>query len=298
VRLVHAAGTPQQRIEDIALYEIDRSRHIGLLTCLYLPPLPPAASFEAFQEVVARLRAPDGCPWDREQTHRSLRSDLMEEAYEALAAIDAGDVDGMREELGDLLLLILLHTQIAMDDGEFNMADVLTGIHTKIVRRHPHVFGDLAVQNAGEVLQNWEKLKAQERQEAGKTEAGLLDGLPAALPALAQAAQFQKRAARVGFDWPDVHGPLDKLAEEIEEVRQAQGEQTASEIGDLLFSVVNLARWYKVDPESALRETSQRFKRRFAYVEAAARQAGRPLAEYSLEELDALWEEAKRRQEP
>lgn len=295
VRLVHAAGTPQQVIEDIALYEIDRSPHIGLLTCLYLPPLGVETAFEAFQEVVARLRAPDGCPWDREQTHRSLRGDLMEEAYEVLAALDADDVDGMREELGDLLLLILLHTQIAMDDGEFTMADVLRGIHTKIVYRHPHVFGDTAVHNAGDVLQNWERLKAQERQEAGKAEKGLLDSLPAALPALAQAAQYQKRAARVGFDWPDVGGPLGKLAEEIEEVRQSHGAQTADEIGDLLFSVVNLARWYKVDPESALRETNLRFKRRFGYVESAARCAARPLTDYTLEELDALWEEGKQK---
>jgi tetrapyrrole methylase family protein/MazG family protein len=293
VRLVHAAGTPQQVIEDLTLYEIDHSPHIGPLTSLYLPPLGVETAFEAFQEVVARLRAPDGCPWDREQTHRSLRGDLMEEAYEVLSALDAGDVAGMREELGDLLLLILLHTQIAMDDGEFTMADVLRGIHTKIVYRHPHVFGDVAVHDAGDVLQNWERLKAQERQVAGKTEAGLLDGLPAALPALAQAAQYQKRSARVGFDWPDVKGPLDKLAEEIEEVRQSHGAQTADEIGDLLFSVVNLARWYKVDPESALRETNLRFKRRFGYVEAAARAASRPLTDYSLEELDALWEEGK-----
>jgi len=296
VQLLHAAGTPLQVIEAIPLYEIDRSAHIGLLTCLSLPPLGVETAFEAFQDGVARLRAPDGCPWDREQTHRSLRGDLMEEAYEALEALDAEDVDGMREELGDLLLLILLHTQIAMDDGEFTMADVLRGIHTKIVHRHPHVFGDAAVQTASEVLQNWERLKAQERLEAGKTQKGLLDSLPAALPALAQAAQYQKRAARVGFDWPDVHGPLDKLAEEIEEVRQSQGAQTADEIGDLLFSVVNLARWYKVDPESALRETNLRFKSRFGYVEAAARAAGRPLTDYTLEELDALWEEGKKQE--
>ena len=177
VRLVHAAGTPDQVVEDLALYEIDRSPHIGLLTALYLPPLAPQTSFEAFLEVVAHLRAPDGCPWDREQTHRSLRGDLLEETYEALAAMDAEDVDGMREELGDLLLLILLHTQIASDDGEFTIADVLD--------RHPHqdrppppaCLRRFPGQRRAALLQNWERLKAQERLENGKAEASLLDGV-------------------------------------------------------------------------------------------------------------------------
>jgi len=295
VRLVHAAGTPDQMVEDLALYEIDRSRHIGLLTALYLPPLEPQSSFEDFLEVVAHLRAPDGCPWDREQTHRSLRSDLLEETYEVLAAMDAEDVDGMREELGDLLLLILLHTQIASDDGEFTIADVLSGVNRKIVHRHPHVFGDFQVKDEQHLLQNWERLKAQERAENGKAEASLLDGISLALPALAQAEKYQKRAARVGFDWPDVQGVLDKLEEELQEVHEAAGgEEQAAEIGDLLFAVANLARWYKVEPESALREANARFHRRFAYIEQAARSQGRAVSDLTIDEMEAFWQQAKK----
>lgn len=294
VRLVHAAGTPVQLVEDLHLYEIDRSPHIGLLTCLWLPPLGPEAAFEAFQEVIARLRAPDGCPWDREQTHKSLRTDLLEETYEALEALDADDPEGMREEFGDILLLILMHAQIAAEAGEFNMAEVLAGIHTKIVRRHPHVFGEAKAENAKQVLQNWERLKAQERQEKGKAAASLLDGIAPALPALAQAEQIQKRAARVGFDWPDIQGVLDKLEEELGEVHAAaDGDERAGELGDLLFAAVNLARWHKVDAESALRETNLKFRRRFAYIEAAARAQGRALNEMSLDEMEALWQAAK-----
>jgi tetrapyrrole methylase family protein/MazG family protein len=294
VKLVHAAGTADQLVEDLALYEIDRSQHIGLLTALYLPPLAPQTSFEAFLEVVAHLRALDGCPWDREQTHRSLRGDLLEETYEVLTAIDADDVDSMREELGDLLLLILLQTQIASDEGEFTIADVLSGIHTKIVRRHPHVFGDFQVKDQQHLLQNWERLKAQERLENGKAEASLLDGISLALPALAQADQIQKRVARVGFDWPDLQGVLDKLAEELQEVRQASaGEERAAEIGDLLFAVANLARWYQVEPESALREANARFRKRFAFVEQAARAQGRVVSDLTLDEVEAFWQQSK-----
>ncbi len=297
VQLVHAAGTPQERVENLALYEIDRSPHIGLLTCLYVPPLGVETSFEAFQEVVARLRAPDGCPWDREQTHQSLRSDLLEEAYEALAAMDAQDVVALCEELGDLLLLILLHTQIASESGEFNMTDVLRGIHTKIVRRHPHVFGETRLDDARQVLQNWERLKAEERAANGKSETGLLDGAPLALPALAQAQQYQKRAARVGFDWPELQGVMDKLLEELREVEEApEGEAKAAEIGDLLFAVVNLARWYHVDAESALREANARFRERFAYIESAARAQGRSLDQLTLDEMEQLWQQGKKAQ--
>lgn len=294
VRLVHAAGTEQQLVEEMRLYEIDRSRHIGLLTCLYLPPLGAETAFEAFQEVVARLRAPDGCPWDREQTHRTLRSDLLEETYEVLAALDADDVEGMREEFGDLLLLIVMHVQIASEAGEFTMAEVLRGIHTKIVRRHPHVFGEVKAADAQQVLQAWETTKALERQENGNPNAGLLEGISIVLPALAQAEQIQKRAARVGFDWPDLQGVLDKLHEELGEVHAAENaEQRAAEVGDLLFAVVNLARWHQVEAESALREANLRFRRRFGYIEAAARKQNRNISDLSLDEMEALWQSAK-----
>jgi len=295
VKLVHAAGTSQQRVEDLALYQIDRDKKIGLLTALYLPPLGTETSFEAFLEVVAHLRAPEGCPWDREQTHRSLRDDLLEETYEALTALDAEDVDGMREEFGDLILLILLQTQIASDEGEFTIADVLKGVHTKIVRRHPHVFGEVELSDGQEILRNWERLKAEERQENGKAEKSLLDGVALALPALVQAQIYQKRAARVGFDWPDVQGVLEKLHEELREVDTAPDEiERAMELGDLLFATVNLARWYSVDAEAALREANARFRKRFGHIEDTARRGGRSVADLSLDEMEALWQQAKR----
>ena len=294
VQLVHGAGTPQVRVEALELYEIDRSPHIGLLTTLYVPPLGAATSFEAFQEIIAHLRAPNGCPWDREQNHQTLRSSLLEETYEALAALDADDPQAMREEFGDLLLQIVLHAQIASEYGEFKMADVLRGIHTKIIHRHPHVFGDVEVDGVGKVLQNWEKLKADERQANGKLEAGLLDSVPVALPALIQAEEYQKRTARVGFDWSDIQGVVDKVCEEVEEIRAAEGNERAAEIGDLLFAVVNLARWCEADAESVLREANARFKRRFSSIEQTARAQGKKVAELSLKEMDDLWEAAKK----
>jgi tetrapyrrole methylase family protein/MazG family protein len=297
VQLIHAAGTPEQVVEDLSLYEIDRSHTTGLLTSLYLPPLNPESSFEAFLEIIAHLRAPDGCPWDRKQTHQTLRPHLIEEAYELLDALDADDPTAMREEFGDLLLQVVLHAQIASEYGEFTIADILTGIHKKIVYRHPHVFGDLKLADENSVLVNWEKLKAQERASNGKSDAGLLDGVSRSLPALIQANEYQARAARVGFDWPDLPGVLDKLREEIMEVQQAENDtRFAAEIGDLLFSVVNLARWKKVDAESALRDANRRFRQRFAYLEQAALKQGRRLNELSLDELDALWQEAKKLQ--
>lgn len=294
VRLVHAAGTRDELVEDLKLYEIDRSEHIGLLTSLYLPALEKGTSFEAFQEIVAHLRAPNGCPWDREQTHQSLRTHLIEEAYEALDAIDSGDFGAIQEELGDLLLQIVLHSQIANEEGEFTVNAVIKGIYDKIIRRHPHVFGEVKLDGVTGVLQNWERLKEAERKDNGKEKKGLLDGVPLALPALTQAQEYQDRAARVGFDWPAVDGVLEKVAEEIQEIKSATNEtELAEEIGDLFFVLVNLARWKKVDAESALRETNLKFKRRFAYVEQGAKQQGRSLSDMTLEEMDTLWDEAK-----
>jgi tetrapyrrole methylase family protein/MazG family protein len=294
VKLVHAAGTAEELLEDLPLYAIDRSQHIGLLTSLYVPPLGEGTSFEAFQDVIAHLRAPDGCPWDREQTHLSLRNYLIEESYEALAALDAEDPAKMAEEFGDLLLQIVLHAQIASESGEFGMADILKGIHDKIIRRHPHVFGDVQVDGVGKVLLNWEKLKEKERQDNGETEKSLLDGVPLALPALLQAQEYQERAARVGFDWAEIDGVLEKIREEIEEVKQSENiEELSAEIGDLFFALVNLARWKKVDAESALRGTNLRFKQRFGCVERSARAQGHALADLSLDEMEALWQACK-----
>ncbi|MDT8897697.1 nucleoside triphosphate pyrophosphohydrolase [Thermanaerothrix sp. 4228-RoL] len=294
VTLVHAAGTKQQQIEHLRLYEIDRSPHLGLMSALYVPPLGEATSMEAFLEIVAHLRAPDGCPWDRQQTHKSLRSHLLEEAYEVLAAIDADDPQALQEELGDLLLQVALHAQIASEEGEFNFTDVVRGIHHKIVRRHPHVFGTLKVEGVEGVLRNWERLKQAEREANGQEERSLLAGVPLALPALTQAQELQDRAARVGFDWPEIAPVWEKVREELQEVLTAPDERAREkELGDLLFAVVNLARWYKVDAESALRATNQRFRQRFAHIEQRAREMGRVLGEMTLAEMDALWEEAK-----
>lgn len=295
VKLVHAAGTSHEMVEDLHLYEIDRSPNLGLLTALYVPPLAEGASFEAFQEIIAHLRAPDGCPWDREQTHASLRRYLLEETYEALEALDADDMDALREELGDLLLQIVLHAQIATEEGEFTMAEVLQGIHHKIVYRHPHVFSDTRVRDVANVLANWEQLKRHEREEKGKAEKGMLDSVPLSLPALTQAQEIQDRAARVGFDWPDIQPVWEKVQEEFNEVQAAQDEASREkELGDLVFAVVNLVRWYKADAETALRGTNNRFRRRFSRIEAAARQQGRELTEMTLAEMDEIWEAAKR----
>ncbi len=191
VTLLHAAGTPDERIEPLPLYEIDRSPYIAHLTALYVPPLPQPSSFERFQETVAHLRAPDGCPWDREQTHQSLRANLIEEAYEVLAALDSGDPGALREELGDLLLQIVLHSQVAVDEGEFRMADVIAAINRKIIHRHPHVWGEVAVGGVGDVVRNWEQIKKEERRDNGKG-GSLLDGVPKALPALARPTAIRR----------------------------------------------------------------------------------------------------------
>lgn len=264
--------------------------------CLFVPSLGAGTSFESFAEIVAHLRAPDGCPWDKEQTHESLRKHLLEESYEAISAIDSGDFASMREEFGDLLLQVVLQSQIANDESQFNVNQVIHGIHSKIVRRHPHVFGDVKLDGVDGVLANWEKLKEKERKDNGQNEKGLLDGVPMALPALSQAQEYQDRAARVGFDWPEIEGVLDKIKEEIEEIKTAETDfELASEIGDLFFAIVNLARWKKVDAESALRGTNMKFKKRFAYVEQGAKKQGRNLSDLTLEEMDALWNEAKKR---
>lgn len=298
VRLVHAAGTPRELVEDLSLYEIDRSQHIGLLTSLYLPPLGKETSVEGFQEVVAHLRAPDGCPWDKEQTQQSLGPSLLEETYEALDALESGDASAFREELGDLLLLLVMLAQIASEDGDFAFADVVRGIHHKIVYRHPHVFGEVAVNGTSDVLKNWENLKAAERKAKGREKEkpkGILDELPKALPALLQAQEYQDRAAHVGFDWPNIEGVIEKFEEEWQEVTGAvDGDEREKELGDLLFSVVNLIRWHKADAETLLRKANLRFKQRFAYIEEAARAQNRPLTEMSMDEMESLWQEAKK----
>lgn len=288
--IVSIVENGKRRAEKLGEFTV---RDFSETTCLYVPAIGEGTSFESFAEIVAHLRAPDGCPWDKEQTHESLRKHLLEEAYEAIAAIDSGDFVDMREEFGDLLLQVVLQSQIANDEKRFNVNEVIQGIYSKIVRRHPHVFGDVELKDVDGVLANWEKLKEQERKDK-KQEKGLLDGVAIAIPALEQAQEYQDRAARVGFDWPTVDGVLDKIREEIEEIKHAETDfELASEIGDLFFVLVNFARWKKIDAESALRTTNMKFKKRFAYVEQAAKKQGRSLSDMTLEEMDSFWNEGK-----
>jgi len=296
---VHGAGSVNASVETLELYKIDRNHNIGLQTALYVPALGSSSSFEGFQEVVAHLRAPDGCPWDREQTHLSLRPYLLEETYEVLAALDEEDQEALQEELGDLLLQIVLHAQIAGEYGEFSMVDVLQGIQEKLIRRHPHVFSDLEVKDQQTVLENWEKLKLAERDDIHQEVNGVLKGVSSALPALVQAETFQQRVNRVGFDWPNIQGVFEKISEELLEVQQAEtSDEYEDEIGDLLFAVVNLARWYKVDAESALRAANAKFRQRFEDLEAEVRSQGKDVAKLNLDELDRLWNTVKRGKTP
>jgi len=296
VTLIHAAGTNQEAIENIPLYEIDRSKKIGILTSLYIKPLQAYSSFEEFQEIIAHLRAPDGCPWDKEQDHQTLRPHLLSETYELIAALDEDDPVHMKEELGDLLLQIVLHAQIGAEYGEFTMSEVIMGISEKLIRRHPHVFSQLKVDGVEHVLANWEKIKETERSTNGKRENnGILSGVPNDYPALAQAQEIQNRAARVGFDWGEIEPVIQKVHEEIDEITNAQDRDSKlREIGDLLFALINLIRWYEGDAESLLRETNLRFRNRFNFIETKVKELNKNMKEFSLEELDHFWDDAKK----
>lgn len=295
VKLLHNVGTSEEVIETLPLYAIDQSIHLGNLSTLFLPAREEATAFEDLQELIARLRAPGGCPWDREQTHLSLRQHLLEEAYETLEALDEEDPDHLCEELGDLLLQIVLHAQIATEEEDFTMTHVLSGINHKLKRRHPHVFAGLDVDSVDTVLKNWEKIKAREREEHLEKPQGLLDSVPSVAPALSQSEQIQRKAARVGFDWKTIEPVVDKIHEELAELKAAESpEEREKEGGDVLFALVNLLRWLEVDPENALRGTNQRFKKRFSHIEDSARAHDRKLSDLSFEEMDALWEEAKK----
>jgi tetrapyrrole methylase family protein/MazG family protein len=248
-------------------------------------------NFKTLVEIIARLRAPDGCPWDRQQTHQTLRANLLSECYEVLEAIEKDDSAELCEELGDLLLQIVLHAQIARDNEEFEVADVIESIATKIIHRHPHVFGSGQAATAEEVMHNWEALKREERPEG----TSVLEGVPKDMPALAYAYEISRRAVRVGFEWENIEGVIDKLIEEVKEVKAAGSqEEKARELGDLLFTMVNYARWLGIDAESALREANRKFYKRFTYMEKLCRERGLSLDKLSFTELDNLWEEAKR----
>ncbi len=251
------------------------------------------SDWEELLAVMARLRAPGGCPWDREQTHQSLKKYVIEEAYEVAEAIDGGRPGALAEELGDLLLQIVFQAEIGRESGAFDIGDVIRAITAKLVRRHPHVFGEGAAATPAEVLHNWELIKKAE----GKGRASLFDGVPAALPALRKAARVQQRASSVGFDWKDIGGPAAKLREEVGELDRAiaSGEvgRVAEETGDVLFAAVNVSRHAGVEAEDALNAAVDKFRRRFARVEAAVAASGRTLAEATLEEMDAFWDRAK-----
>ncbi len=266
--------------------------------------------FEKLVALQKRLRAPNGCPWDREQTHATLRTYLIEEAYEVLDALQSGEDAKFAEEMGDLLLQIVFHSQIAEEEGRFTVADVIREIHEKMVRRHLHVFGTKRAKDSAEVLRNWEQIKAQERraQKAGgkssekeKHPASLLDGVPRTLPALLEGLQLTKKAARVGFDWDAVEGIFDKMREESAELRGAletnDRPKIEEELGDLLFAAVNLARFLKVDPEIALKNANIKFLRRFREMERLASESGRSFANVPRAEMEALWDSAKRGEE-
>jgi len=248
------------------------------------------SKFDSLVEIIARLRAPDGCPWDREQTHQTLRANLLSECYEALDALDEGDSARLCEELGDILLQIMLHSQIAKDDKEFEISDVVKGISEKIVRRHPHVFGSGKVKDAAEVAHNWEELKKEERAE----NVSMLESVPRWMPALAYADEIQRRVARAGFDWEDIDGVIDKLAEEVAEFKESTGKERAEEFGDVLFTLVNIARRMDVDSEVALREANNKFYKRFSKMEEICRKRRVTFGDLTFDEQNALWEEAKK----
>lgn len=243
------------------------------------------------EEIVRILRAPGGCPWDAEQTHQSIRRNFLEEAYEAAEAIDEENPEHLKEELGDVLLQVVFHARMEQEEGRFDLDAVADGVCKKLIYRHPHVFGDVAVSGTGEVLSNWEELKRREKGQATNTDA--LEAVAKSLPALWRAEKVQKKAKKAGFDWPDVSGALDKLSEELEELKAAvsQGTNVAEELGDLLFSAVNVSRFLKVDCEDALNQATDKFIDRFRRVEELAGE--RPMTEMTLAQLDELWERAK-----
>jgi tetrapyrrole methylase family protein/MazG family protein len=257
----------------------------------------PATAIQRLLGIMDKLRDPGGCPWDREQTLRTLTPYLLEEAHEVIEAIESGDARHHREELGDLLFQVVFQARIAREEGQFDFADVCDAISDKLTRRHPHVFGDVSVSGSKEVIKNWEKIKAEERKEKGDAPRSAIGGVPVALPALVRAERLTEKAAAVGFDWPDAKSVVAKMHEELGELQQAMEgkdpQQIEDELGDLLFSIANLGRWIKVHPEEALRGTLRRFESRFHYIEAELAKRGKSPRESTLEEMDSLWNEAK-----
>jgi len=293
VKLVHGAGTNEEIVESLPLHSIDHSPHLGLLSSLFVPPMSAHSSFESFQEIIARLRAPDGCPWDREQTHLSLRPFLLEETYETLDALDHEDMAALKEELGDLLLQIILHAQIASEDGDFTIHDVLEGIGEKLIRRHPHVFSRVQVEDVTGVIRNWESIKAEERRERhDESKNGKLDGVPNALPALSQAQAVIDRVKRDEFDVLDKEGDPTILVQRFNALQHPEVEEIKVIFGKLLLSISVFAYQHGMDSESLLRETLARFRSRYSNMEALAEKKGKSIVSLTLDEKSVLWRQA------
>ncbi|WP_127587146.1 nucleoside triphosphate pyrophosphohydrolase [Paenibacillus koleovorans] len=296
----HLGVYGEESIAQVPLYELDRIEGYGNLSLIWVPASGDdqlrSRSFERLHEIVAILRSPEGCPWDREQTHASIRKNLIEETYEVLETIDDDDPDAMCEEMGDLLLQILLHAQMEEEAGAFDVFDVLETLHDKLIRRHPHVFGEKAAADAEEALQNWNAIKLEEKRSRG-IEPGRqsqLAGVPRDLPGLMKAYKLQKKAAQVGFDWDKIDDVYAKIEEELRELKEASDEGREGELGDLLFAVVNLSRFLKIDPEEALATTNRKFVDRFGYIEQELRAAGRDITQSTLAEMEVLWQKSKK----
>ncbi|TWT06222.1 nucleoside triphosphate pyrophosphohydrolase [Planomicrobium sp. CPCC 101079] len=297
VTIVTAAGSAAESLRTVPLYELDRSTEVNNLTTVYVPPakdhMQRLREWQTFRDIVAVLRSPDGCPWDREQTHESLSPYLIEEAHELLQAIREEDDEAVAEELGDVLLQIFLHAQIGQDNGYFQLEDVLEAVSAKMIRRHPHVFGDVQVSGSDDVLANWQAIKAEEKP----TSASLLEGQERFSSSLMTSYNYQKKAAKVGFSWPDAEGAWEKFQEELQEfqaeVAKGSKDRQLDELGDLLFTLVNIARFFDLSPEEAMLHANRKFQQRFGYVEKRVNEGTGDFGDYTLEQLDEFWNEAK-----
>ncbi|CAN7165422.1 nucleoside triphosphate pyrophosphohydrolase [Paenibacillus sp. LjRoot153] len=304
----HSLGVAgQEQIIEVPLHELDHVKGYGNLSLVWVPRSeqegPYNRTFGKLHEIVQTLRSPEGCPWDREQTHESLRKNLIEEAYEVLETIDEDDPDHMCEELGDLLLQVMLHAQMEEEIGTFSVYDVIATLNEKLIRRHPHVFGESKAEDADEALVNWNAIKVEEKRKKGidVTRQSVLDGIPRELPGLMKAMKLQKKAATVGFDWTELDDVLAKVEEELAELREAialgaedGAQERRDELGDVLFSIVNVARFLKVDPEEALAQTNRKFMQRFSYIEEQLRLKGLSFEQTGLSEMEVYWQEAKK----
>ncbi|SDO27854.1 tetrapyrrole methylase family protein / MazG family protein [Psychrobacillus sp. OK028] len=299
VTIVTAAGSAAENLTKVPLFELDRVMKLDNLTTLYVPPIHEKENrlkeWQTLRQIVADLRGPNGCPWDKEQTHTTLKKYAVEEVYELLQAIDEEDDDHIVEELGDVLLQVFLHAQIGEDNGYFSMEDVLNSIADKMIRRHPHVFGSVKADSTEDVLRNWQQIKSEENRDSGDS---LLEGEMRADSSLLTSFNYQKKVAKVGFDWPDVSGAWEKFEEELAEWKTELAEGTkesqVDELGDVLFTIVNLARFYQLSPEQAMIQANKKFKSRFQFIEQSVKDDKGDFSHYTLEELDQFWKDAKK----